>query len=78
MPLASWSKGTLFSQLNVRHAFNMTRGISNDRSLTDTDRNYEHLKTLSGCLQLFHPVSDYPSTLGYFQYIIYSIAKVFQ
>jgi hypothetical protein len=24
--LASWSKGTLFSQLNVRHAFNMTRG----------------------------------------------------
>jgi hypothetical protein len=24
--LASWSKGTLFDQLNVRHAFNMTRG----------------------------------------------------
>jgi hypothetical protein len=24
--LASWSKGTLFGQLNVRHAFNMTRG----------------------------------------------------
>jgi hypothetical protein len=37
VPLASWSKGTLFSQLNVRHVFNMTRGTSNDRSLTDTD-----------------------------------------
>ena len=24
--LALWSKGTLFGQLNVRHAFNMTRG----------------------------------------------------
>jgi hypothetical protein len=36
--LASWSKGTLFSQLNVRHAFNKTRGTSNDRSLIDTDR----------------------------------------
>jgi hypothetical protein len=24
--LASWSKGTLFGQLNVRHAFNMTQG----------------------------------------------------
>jgi hypothetical protein len=23
---ASWSKGTLFGQLNVRHVFNMTRG----------------------------------------------------
>jgi hypothetical protein len=23
---ASWLKGTLFGQLNVRHAFNMTRG----------------------------------------------------
>ena len=24
--LASWSEGTLSGQLNVRHAFNMTRG----------------------------------------------------
>jgi hypothetical protein len=24
--LASWSKGILFGQLNVRHAFNMTQG----------------------------------------------------
>jgi hypothetical protein len=35
--LASWSKGTLFGQLNVRHAFNMTRGTNNDQSLTDID-----------------------------------------
>ena len=35
--LASWSKGTLFGQLNVRHAFNMIRGTSNDRSLIDAD-----------------------------------------
>jgi hypothetical protein len=37
MLLASRSKGTLFGQLNVRHAFNMTRGTSNGRSLIDTD-----------------------------------------
>jgi hypothetical protein len=35
--LASRSKGMLFGQVNVRHAFNMTRGTSNDRSLIDTD-----------------------------------------
>jgi hypothetical protein len=35
--LASRSKGTLFGQLNVRHAFNMTRGTINDWSLIDTD-----------------------------------------
>jgi hypothetical protein len=35
--LASRSKGTLFGQLNVRHAFNMTRRTSNDWSLTGTD-----------------------------------------
>jgi hypothetical protein len=50
--LASRSKGTLFGQLNVRHAFNMIRGTSNDRSLTDTDRNYKHPRTMSGCPQL--------------------------
>jgi hypothetical protein len=66
MPLASRSKGTLFGQLNVRHTFNMTKGTSNDRSLTDTEGNYEHPRSLSGCLQLFRPVSNYPSTLGYF------------
>jgi hypothetical protein len=36
--LASWSKGMLFGPLNMRHAFNITRGASNDLSLTDTDR----------------------------------------
>jgi hypothetical protein len=67
VPLASRSKDTLFGQLNVRHSFNMTRGTSNDRSLIETDGNYQHPRTLSGCPKyLFHLVSNYPSTLGYF------------
>jgi hypothetical protein len=66
-----------FGQLNVRHAFNMTRGTSNDRSLIDTDRNYKHPRTLFGCCQLFRPVYNYPSIYGYFQDTIHSIAKVF-
>jgi hypothetical protein len=75
--LASRSKGTLFGQLNVRHAFNMTRGTSNNQSLTETDRKLIAPRTLSGCLQLFYPISNYPSTYGYFQDIIHFIAKVF-
>jgi hypothetical protein len=59
--LASRSKGTLFGQLNVRHAFNMTRGTSNDRSLIDTDE----ITIVQNPIRL-RPVFVYPSTLGYF------------
>jgi hypothetical protein len=59
--LASRSKGTLFGQLNVRHAFNMTRGTSNDRSLIDTDG----ITIVQNPIRL-RPISVYPSTLGYF------------
>jgi hypothetical protein len=45
----------------VRHAFNMTRGTSNDRSLIDTDR----ITIVQNPIRL-RPVSVYPSTLGYF------------
>jgi hypothetical protein len=59
--LASRSKGTLFGQLNVRHAFNMTRGTNNDRSLIDTDGI-----TLVQNPTRLRPVSLYLPTLGYF------------
>jgi hypothetical protein len=55
VPLGSWSKDTLFAQLNVKHAFNMTRGTSNDLSLTDTGENYKHPRTLSGCTTFIPP-----------------------
>jgi hypothetical protein len=58
--LASRSKGTLFGQLNMRHAFNMTRGTSNDRSLTDTDG----ITLVQNPIRL-RPVFAYPLTLGY-------------
>jgi hypothetical protein len=58
--LASRSKGTLSGQLNVRHAFNMTRGTSNDRSLTDTDG----ITIVQNPIRL-RPVSVYSTTLGY-------------
>jgi hypothetical protein len=59
--LASRSKGTLFGQLNMKHAFNMTRGTSNDRSLIDTDG----ITIVQNPIRL-RPISVYPSTLGYF------------
>jgi hypothetical protein len=59
--LASRSKGTLFGQLNVRHAFNMTRGTSNDRSLIDTDG----ITIVQNPIRL-RPVFLYLPTLGYF------------
>jgi hypothetical protein len=59
--LASRLKGTLFGQLNVRHAFNMTRGTSNDRSLIDTDG----ITIVQNPIRL-RPVFLYLSTLGYF------------
>jgi hypothetical protein len=52
--LASRSKGTLFGQLNVRHAFNMTRCTNNDRSLIDIDGNYQHPITIL-VAQIFIP-----------------------
>jgi hypothetical protein len=55
----------LFGQLNVRHAFNMTRGMSNDRSLIDIDR----ITIVQNPIRL-RPVSVYPSTLGYMITII--------
>jgi hypothetical protein len=59
--LASRSKGTLFGQLNVRHAFNMTRGTSNDWSLIDTDG----ITIVQNPIRL-HPIFLYLPILGYF------------
>jgi hypothetical protein len=62
----SWSEGTLSSQLNVRHVFNMTRGPTM-AGLYSTQT--ETTSTPEPCLvaqYLFRPVSNYPSTLGYF------------
>ena len=56
---ASRLNGTFFGQLNVRHAFNMTRGTSNDRSLINTDgiTTIPHIR--------LRPVSIYSTLPGY-------------
>jgi hypothetical protein len=64
--LVSRSEGTLSGQLNVRHAFNMTRGLI---TVGPKSTQTETTSTPEPCLviqYLFRPVSNYPSTLGYF------------